>query len=381
MNTRLAGLKIRQERLRRAWSQEGLCRGICAVSYLSKIERGEASASEELVRLLLARLGLDWTAEEAAERDRSLIEQCYDAVFSGDARSAPGYRAALTERADALAAGPYFLDAMLLRAWLTQAPAAAADAFVSAFDKRQQMLWLLLSQRYDEATRLFPCALACHAAGADAYAHGSYSKALEQLQRGYALASDDGRAFLMLNCQMMIVICYSSLREFDRMQTHARMAERLARAVDDGEAQKTIQYNLAATALELGRVQEAYDYFSALETPSALSLHKLAICCEKLGKLEEARAALACVPNAPTAFDAALLDALCAPVRWRLEHPDYLRSPAYGALLLDTFARIRRELPSGYAEFHLPWVLEWYTANRQYKQACELLQIFPAYHA
>lgn len=29
---RLAGLLIRRERLRRDWSQAGLCRGVCAVS-------------------------------------------------------------------------------------------------------------------------------------------------------------------------------------------------------------------------------------------------------------------------------------------------------------------------------------------------------------
>ena len=35
----IAGLLIRQARLQRDWSQEGLCRGICAPSYLSKIEQ------------------------------------------------------------------------------------------------------------------------------------------------------------------------------------------------------------------------------------------------------------------------------------------------------------------------------------------------------
>ena len=37
-----AGFLIRQKRLEKGWSQEGLCRGVCAVSYLSKIEQGKA---------------------------------------------------------------------------------------------------------------------------------------------------------------------------------------------------------------------------------------------------------------------------------------------------------------------------------------------------
>ena len=42
MKDRLFGFIIRRERVCRGWSQEGLCRGICAVSYLSKIEKGRA---------------------------------------------------------------------------------------------------------------------------------------------------------------------------------------------------------------------------------------------------------------------------------------------------------------------------------------------------
>ena len=42
------GLRLRQQRLKRGWSQEGLCRDICAASYLSKIEQGQVQAAPEL---------------------------------------------------------------------------------------------------------------------------------------------------------------------------------------------------------------------------------------------------------------------------------------------------------------------------------------------
>lgn len=50
------GYIIYHERLRKNWSQAGLCKGICTVSYLSKIETGKAEASEEVLRLLRERL-------------------------------------------------------------------------------------------------------------------------------------------------------------------------------------------------------------------------------------------------------------------------------------------------------------------------------------
>ena len=68
---------------------------------------------------------------------------------------------------------------------------------------------------------------------------------------------------------------------------------------------------------------------------------------------------------------------MLALVRCRLEHPDYLHDEHYGALLTDCFARLRSERGAGYARFHLPWMLAWYKANRQYRQACLLLEGFP----
>lgn len=52
------GYVIARERLAKSWSQEGLCKGICTVSYLSKIENGKADPSEQILCLLFERLGL-----------------------------------------------------------------------------------------------------------------------------------------------------------------------------------------------------------------------------------------------------------------------------------------------------------------------------------
>ena len=70
---------------------------------------------------------------------------------------------------------------------------------------------------------------------------------------------------------------------------------------------------------------------------------------------------------------------ICGLVRCRLEHPDYLERPEYGAELMELFETMRSELPIGYASFHLPRVLEWLRARRMYRQAYELLLDFPGY--
>ena len=64
------GLRLRQQRLKRGWSQEGLCRDICAASYLSKIEQGQVQAAPELLELLFRRLELPWYGESLPELER-----------------------------------------------------------------------------------------------------------------------------------------------------------------------------------------------------------------------------------------------------------------------------------------------------------------------
>ena len=170
--------------------------------------------------------------------------------------------------------------------------------------------------------------------------------------------------------------CYCNQLDVENMEAHYTVAERLATALHDAGMLASIRYNRAATALETGDYESAYRYFSALEEPTAMALHKLAICCEKLGLRDEALAALDKAEE-NTHMPAGLAGEMLSLVRRRLENPDYLRDADYGAALLSCFERCRRELPIGYAAFHLPWLLEWYTANRQYKLAYELVNEFP----
>ena len=128
----------------------------------------------------------------------------------------------------------------------------------------------------------------------------------------------------------------------------------------------------------MGRFEEAYTYFSALSEPGLLELHKLAIASERTGRRGEALRALERAEGLDCWLPDDLGRQLCELVRFRLEHEGYLENAEYGRLLQLCFERCRRELPAGFAAFHLPWMLEWLTATRQYKQAYELMLDFPA---
>ena len=374
------GILIRRTRIERGWSQEALCRGVCAVSYLSKIEQGKAEASPEIIAGLFAKLGVSWHADEQElRRLNALVESVYAALFGLCRRELNAARERFCEAEEALRSSPLALDAMLLRAMLFDTRKPLAQELECCMTPRQLALQRALQGRYSETMMHYPCGWTYYLAGEEAYGSGSsYLHAMELLQTGYDLASREGNAGTMLLCRLLIGNCYCNMLDLPNMLAQYTPARRLAAALNDEELLGTIAYNTAAAQLECGDIASAYAYFSVCENPTRMGLHKLAICCEKLGRREEALAALdRAEATACTVVDDALSREMCELVRMRLKNPDYLRDGEYGRRLLDCFEACRRTLSSGYASFHLPWVLEWYAANRQYKQAYTLLQQFP----
>ena len=383
MDKKVTGFIIRRERMRRDWSQDGLCRGICAASYLSKIEQGRVEASEEVLRLLYQRLGLPWYGGDAALPGLSeRIDELYELVYSGEFEKLDDRLSAMEPEREALLLSPAAPDIAVLEAaanWRGGTDAGVDAGMEQYLSPRGLALLRLMQDRDAEAAAICPSALCSYWAGVAQYESGrSYTAAVENLQRAYSLAAGEGRARLMMLSRAYIGNCYCNQLDVENMEAHYTVAERLATALHDAGMLASIRYHRAATALETGDYESAYRYFSALEEPTAMALHKLAICCEKLGRRDEAFSALnraAAVED--THMPAGLAEEMLSLVRRRLENPDYLRDADYGAALLDCFERCRRELPIGYAGFHLPWLLEWYTANRQYKLAYELMNEFP----
>lgn len=376
-NRLYAGAVIRRARLGRNWSQEGLCRGICTVSYLSKIEQGKAEGSGEVLRLLLERLDVPWYEDqETMEAGAKWVERCYEAVLSCD----PEEHETLAPEFDALALrlanSPYGLDVAVLGGFVHPEQPMEDPGLEEYLDRRQLALRRVQQERYREAVDLYPCAYTWLRAGMDHYVRGdSYTAAVECLSQAYQRASEQGYVRLMLLSKLYMGNCYCNQLQLEQMEEQYRVARRLIQALGDENTLRVMNYNQASGYLECGQYRKAYEYFSTVDQPRGMELHKLALCCEKLGLTGKALEALDRAEGMD--WDMELGRQMCHLVRCRLEHPDYLHRPEYGAQLMQVFRDCQAQLPIGYAAFHLPWVLEWYTANRQYRSAYELLRDFP----
>ena len=364
------GLIIYRTRVQRNWSQAGLCKGICTVSYLSKIETGKAEPSEEILQLLLNRLDLKIDKETEREAAK-LADQGWELLFGGR-------REKLIELLrgidlDHYQAVPAWLDLELLS---FETPLDAA--LEPCMSTRQLALQRILQGKAAEAVQLMPNAFTFLSLGVTDYNAGNYSAAVDHLQAAYELASRDGAARIMLQAKLFLGNTYCNRQDLPNMERHYQVGRRLAEDLQDQNALQAIGYNTASAWIEAGRYENAYTWFSAQKSPTFMSLHKLAICCEKTGRQEEALRALKQAEEMDTdEVDRDLALQLLQLVRYRLEHPDYLSRDEYGSLLLGCFDRLQSELPFGYSAFHLPWILEWYKSARQYKKACDLLEKFP----
>lgn len=374
---------IRYKRLQRNWSLEGLCEGICTISYLSKIEQGKADPAPHILQALMQRLEICWHDGEEAEEARKLTEAWWEAVSSLDHKEISRCQKQLEEHREAYVNGPEMLNLLLLEKLGFNRVQEEKDrvlcAFEDCFTLRQRAWYWLIQGKYREALTILPVPYVYLECGSKACFEGQYVQAVEDLLRCCALAAEEGQAQVLLMAKILLGNCYSDQHDYAAMQRHYRAAERLARDLHEPELLETIRYNTAATEMQLGHYEDACQYFESMEDPYVLALHKLAICYEKLNRPQKALETLEKAEQTQRLYgeeadfpDRKWLERFCALVRFRLEHPAYLHNDTYGKMLLSAYRDMQKELPNGYALFHQPWVEEWYVANRQYKQAYEL---------
>ena len=144
------GFLIYRTRIQRNWSQAGLCKGICTVSYLSKIEAGKAAPSEEILQLLLERLDLKIDTETAREAVK-LADQGWALLFDG--RRAKLIELLQDKEIERYRAVPAWLDLALLS---SKTPLDAA--LEPCMNTRQLALQRILQGRAVEAVHLMPSA-------------------------------------------------------------------------------------------------------------------------------------------------------------------------------------------------------------------------------
>ncbi len=362
------GKIICAKRIEKNWNQEELCRGICAVSYLSKIEKGKAEPSQEIVEQLLERLGIH-VDEEKEKQAEQTAEQAYEYVFSAMNRE---FRE-LLRRTDIeeLEGTRYAIDLKLLEQLASSEMKPLNASAEASMDLRQKALQKLLSGNCEEALLLYPNAWMYLMSGIDAYEKGRINDASDYLNTAYDMSAKEGTVRIMLSAALYQYRCAAAVHDFAKMKEISQRARRIAVSLNERSTLFMIGYNMALASLGAGNYEEAYEFFSSLDKPNSLSLLFLAVCCEKTGRSQQAFDAIE-EAHADTQRSQVIAQCLKL-VSYRLGHPDYLDHEEYGNILKACRQSALNEPVNGTGTLITRWMMEWYQATRQYKKAFELL--------
>lgn len=369
------GRVIYTQRIAKNWNQEDLCRGICAVSYLSKIETGKAEPSGEILEQLLERLEIriDEESETAASR---LAEDAYELVFAAMNQE---FRELMNETdISAYLATAAGADLQLLKQLASTDPQPLNANAEAGMDQRQKAVQRIIQGSCEEALKLYPNAWMYLMAGIDAFAKDEVTAAAEYFSSSYSLAAAEGHVRVMLSAALYQFRCASRIHDQQKMKEVSDKAYRIAKALGERNTVMLIEYNIALSELEAGNYEEAYAFFASLEKPNKLALVMKAAAAEKTGRKPEAQEAVEEArrirsKNSPNETAAKLLDLIA----FRLKHPDYLSEESYGDMLKECFDSFHKDPLSGCESLLVQWLLEWYQAARQYKKAFELLARYP----
>lgn len=379
---RWTGALIRKERLRKNYSQQGLCQGICAVSYLSKIEQGKVEAHEDILIPLLERLNLQYENDPCfLKRAESRINQLYQLHYSGGSMLAEfdSVYAEMIKEQERYLACEYALDVLLFQAYYQDQQSEVIQTLRPWMNQRQLELYLLIhlreqSENQENLLKLNSCALHLLKIGELTLWSGDYDEAITLFLRGYEAACQQADVVLMMYCKLYLGNCYSSTGHDGLMQSNYNLAKKLAKTCDQRTLLQEIDYNIAASWLDWGKIEPAYELLKQCDPKSMLVHHKMALCLEKMQRIEEAKQELmlaeACQKNSEAK------ELLLSPLRFRLEHPDYLNTEEYAEIMTASFNGICNLMIDGFKRFHIPYMLEVLKKQRKYKEALALIERF-----
>lgn len=377
------GALIRTKRLEKNYSQQGLCSGICTVSYLSKIEQGQGNPSEEIILALLKQLEIEsYFNQDFLQKADKEISGIYKQIFEQGIAEQQEYPFEwIEENFDSLLHSIYFLDTMIFMQMKKRSQnLEALESNFALMDYRQKALFFLLKGEEEKAIQHFPCGYTYFVAGSMQCLRGEYAKAIGNLEVGFTYSWKECAVLLMMKVKLFLGNCYSELNEYQKMIECYENAEKILQYCNYTFKEKyidSIYYNMGSTFLQQGLLEKAVETLQKCLIQDVNFCHKMGICMEKLGKKEQAKnwieKGLKQLELSTTTEKVYHLRLRL--VQFRLQNDKYLEDKQYQKLLTDCLEELEH-YPQGWKRFEIPWLIELLTHQRKYKEIAKILQEF-----
>ena len=397
----MIGALIRQLRVERNYSQAGLAHGICAPSYLSKIEQGQAEPGPVILDRLFAALGVEYCREETLLRQ---AEGQLSHYYEAREREEPTETAArwLEDHENTLFYSDLCLSIQIWRMYsaLDQQNRATAERLRRELDSQPNRMEAAQRSRYwracaeltqdaEEALDLYrqsersvPCAMARYRIAGVLYHLGRYSACTEAADQAYRMAAEEGDLYVLVWASFLLGSCYAAM-DMSFAEKYYRRSIRLGKNMEP-RLEAWAAYNLGASYLEWGQPEQALYWLSRATYVEGGFRHNLlleqkkALLFAQLGRQQDAalayEAARDILSQSLPSMDDWERQIYTDMVRFAELQLGGQRDNEYEILLHRIYDQAGEQLGFGFRKFYGQYLVELYRSQRRYKDALRIME-------
>lgn len=385
------GFLLKQNRLKQNMSQETLCKGICAVSYLSKIENGQVKPSDEIIQQLFLALKIQFKKEEELiSSAKRWFKNYFEKSFCQEDKKEEIEHIKKVERSLEESELHLLYHIFLLYEAKSQEEQFQQEEqylvqFLDHMEDELQFLYYMAKsdmeterikalEHLKNAENKLECSFIKLERAKVFYWIGRYLEALEEAERAYQMAAEEGNLIVLIGSSLISGVSYSNCGNMVFMMKYLKKTLNLLRGTQN-DLKNEIYYNIGATYVENKKYEESIPYLlDALDAKDLntklMSCHKLVIAYGELKKIQKAqdyyKKAAAWISEKTNPYYEKILYV----AQLRLQE-NYLEIKEYEIYLRDIYQNITKEwdVGFGFKRFHGFFLIELYEHQRKYKEA------------
>lgn len=402
----MIGAIIRKHRLEQNLSQSSLCQGICAVSYLSKIEMGYVSANEEIVDLLLKRLGIEIisTSKEMNQLKKRL-DNIFQEAYYGRFEEMYGLYEGIKSYELQLANSPLAIDWHLIAGLIYSKDKEMINlneqinilkSYEPYFTLEQEAYYCYLKglhansegklskafSFFEKSTHHFKKGVGLYQMLTMEFMQGHYMNAIALGEEAYRVLMDEGNIHYMIEALRLLAAAYSNLNQIEvSVKLYKRLLQ-IGLYLKKDFILYSANYNIGASYLmsksfEKGKyhLEKVLPFLNNLDPWHwFITYQKLMLCDIGLKDYKNARLKLSMIKEKLVHVDLedrGLLKSLEWLFFFECEDQPYA-DPRYLEAIRETYEISKSGIHHGTQLFYGRYLIEALKANRKYKEALEI---------
>lgn len=374
----ITGLLIKSNREKLGLKQEYLCKGICSISYLSKIEKGNITPSEEIVNLLFNRLGIEFNNDvEFIKNGKKIFYEVATSNYLG-IPIAEDKLEEIKKNKFLYLNSPLYIDYQLFELvnGLVESETTNILKYKDYMDNDQLYRAYFITgfvnkdiNMLEEAKKLNYTASVASQMAYLKWLNGKYYEAIELFLEALDLAYAEGCIKLQIDICMMLGNIYMDFH-LPTMQKYYNKVLILSKFFNDSNIEYLLYYHMGIAYLVTDFTRSEEYLLKALELyevddikPLERIYQKLCFLYLRYDKKENAKVFYKELMKTNE------LETVNELIRIMINTDDYIHSEKYLEKLINIYNTSKKHSKFSNTKFYGNFLIDAYKANRKYKEA------------